>query len=136
MIVVDTNIISYLFLPSKFSELTEELISKDPHWIAPILWRSEFRNVLAGYIRNDLIEFEDATTIMNRAENLLYESEYQVSSISVLNLVLNSNCSAYDCEYIALAKQTKSFLVTQDEKVIKNFPETAFPLDSIPNLKV
>ena len=68
MIVVDTNIISYLFFPSKFSELTEELIIKDPHWIAPVLWRSEFRNVLAGYIRNDLIEFEDSTAIMNRAD--------------------------------------------------------------------
>lgn len=116
MIVVDTNIISYLFLPSKFSELAEELIFKDPHWIAPILWRSEFRNVLAGYIRNDLLEFEDSTEIMNRAENLLNDNEYQVSSISVLNLVLNSNCSAYDCEYVALAKQTKTFLVTQDKK--------------------
>ena len=132
MIVVDTNIISYLFLPSRYSELTEQLISKDPHWIAPILWRSEFRNVLAGYIRNDLIEFEDSTAIMNRAENLLHDNEYQVSSISVLNLVLNSNCSAYDCEYVALAKQTKTFLVTQDKKVLKNFPEIAFPLDSIP----
>ena len=133
MIVVDTNIISYLFLPSKFSELTEELIAKDPHWIAPILWRSEFRNVLAGYIRNDLIEFDDSTVIMNRAENLLNDNEYQVSSISVLNLVLNSNCSAYDCEYVALAKQTKTFLVTQDKKIIKNFPDIAFSLDSIPD---
>lgn len=131
MIVVDTNIISCLFFPSKFSELTEELIVKDPHWIAPILWRSELRNVLAGYIRNDLIEFEDSTAIMNRAENLLSDNEYQVSSISVLNLVLNSNCSAYDCEYVALAKQNKTFLVTQDKKVIKNFPDIAFPLDSI-----
>ncbi len=136
MIVVDTNIISYLFLPSKFSERTEELLIKDPHWIAPVLWRSEFRNVLAGYIRNDLIEFEDSTAIMTRAENLLSDSEYQVSSISVLNLVLNSNCSAYDCEYVALANQTKTFLVTQDKKILKNFPDTAFPLDSIPDLKV
>ena len=133
MIVVDTNIISYLFLPSKFSELTEELIIKDPHWIAPVLWRSEFRNVLAGYIRSDLIEFEDSTIIMNRAENLLSDNEYQVSSISVLNLVINSNCSAYDCEYVALAKQAKTYLVTQDKKVIKNFPNIAFPLDSIPS---
>ena len=107
-------------------------MDKDPHWIAPVLWRSEFRNVLTGYIRNDLIEFKDSVSIMNKAESLLGDNEYQVSSIAVMNLVLNSSCSAYDCEYVALAEQTSTFLVTQDKKIIKNFPEVAFPLDSIP----
>ncbi len=133
MIAVDTNIISYLYFTTKFTKLAEDLLNKDPHWIAPVLWRSEFRNVLTGYIRKCLIEFEDSLAIMNKAESLLSDNEYQVSSISVMNLVLNSNCSAYDCEYVALAKQTGTILFTQDKKVIKNFPEVAFPLDSIPS---
>jgi predicted nucleic acid-binding protein len=43
MIIVDTNIISYLFLPSPYSDKASSLYQNDPDWAAPILWRSEFR---------------------------------------------------------------------------------------------
>ena len=46
MIVVDTNVIGYLFLSSDQSVLAERALQKDNEWAAPILWRSEFRNVL------------------------------------------------------------------------------------------
>ena len=48
MIVADTNVIAY---PSPYTELAERLFGTDPHWIAPVLWRSEMRNVLALYLR-------------------------------------------------------------------------------------
>jgi hypothetical protein len=51
MIIVDTNIIGYLYLTSDHSPQAEKALLKDPFWSAPILWRSEFRNVLALYIR-------------------------------------------------------------------------------------
>ena len=47
MIVVDTNILVYLYLPTKYTPHAEKLLENDPVWIAPYLWRSEFRNVLA-----------------------------------------------------------------------------------------
>ena len=50
MIVADTNIISYLFLPTTYSEQVSRLYRVDPDWVAPDLWRSEFRNVLALYL--------------------------------------------------------------------------------------
>ncbi|RMH45871.1 MAG: PIN domain-containing protein, partial [Gammaproteobacteria bacterium] len=68
MIVVDTNIIGYLYLSSERSEQVEKALLKDAEWIAPILWRSEFRNVLAQYIRKDLLTFEDAVRMMDEAE--------------------------------------------------------------------
>ncbi len=43
MIVVDTNLIVYLYLESKHSPLAEQVLMKDPEWHAPLLWRSEFR---------------------------------------------------------------------------------------------
>jgi hypothetical protein len=51
MIVADTNITSYLFLPTVYSEKVSRLYLQDTEWAAPSLWRSEFRNVLALYIR-------------------------------------------------------------------------------------
>jgi len=52
MIVVDTNIISYFYLNSDYSSLAEETFKKDPIWSAPLLWRSEFRNVLTFYFKS------------------------------------------------------------------------------------
>ena len=45
MIVVDTNVICYRWMPSPNSAAAENALVKDPHWIAPLLWRSEFRNM-------------------------------------------------------------------------------------------
>ncbi|MCD6138747.1 MAG: hypothetical protein J7J91_09345, partial [Deltaproteobacteria bacterium] len=60
MIVVDANIISYLYLPTSFSVKVDTLFKIDPDWSAPFLWRSEFRNVLALYLRKGLINFDNA----------------------------------------------------------------------------
>ena len=58
--------------------------------------------------------------------------EYQVQSRDVLGLAEESGCSAYDCEYIALAKDLGINLVTTDKQLIKAFPDIAMHLtDSI-----
>lgn len=131
MIVVDTNIISYLFLPTTYTELAEQLYQQDAHWISPLLWRSEFRNVLALYLRKALISFEDALALQEQAELLLADREMEVSSSKILELVNTSQCSAYDCEFVALAKDLSLSLVTQDKKVLAQFPETAKSLQHV-----
>lgn len=131
MIVVDTNIISYLFLPTTYTELAEQLYQRDANWIAPPLWRSEFRNVLALYLRKDLIGFEDALALQEQAELLLAETEMEASSSKILELVNTSQCSAYDCEFVALAKDLNLRLVTQDKKMLAQFPETAKSLQQV-----
>jgi predicted nucleic acid-binding protein len=56
------------------------------------------------------------------------EREYTVPSASVLGLVPNSSCSAYDCEFVALAKQLSVKLVTEDKRILAEFPEIAVAL--------
>ncbi len=136
MIVVDTNIISYMYLPTKYSDLVEQLLEKDPQWAAPILWKSEFRNVLSGYLRKELFDFDSILAILQEAENLLADYEYQISSFQVLKLVSESDCSAYDCEFVALAKHLNTKLVTQDKKILRNFPQTAYSLESYLSFEV
>jgi len=51
VIVADTNLIAYLVMPSPYTEAAERLLVREPDWVAPTLWRSEFRNVLALYLR-------------------------------------------------------------------------------------
>ncbi|MFC1820511.1 type II toxin-antitoxin system VapC family toxin [Thermodesulfobacteriota bacterium] len=130
MIVVDTNVIGYLFLSSDQSLLAERAIQKDSEWAAPILWRSELRNVLTLYVRKKLIILEHAQRIMYGALELLRGREYEVSSYEVLRLASKSKCSAYDCEFIAVAKDLKVPLVTVDRQLLREFPKVAVPLNS------
>lgn len=125
MIVVDTNIIGYLFLTSDLSPLAEQTLLKDPHWSAPFLWRSELRNVLALYIRKEILSLQDAQQIMEEAMHLMRGREYEIPSIQVLSLAAASTCSAYDCEFVALVKDLGVRLVTTDKQILRDFPEIA-----------
>jgi predicted nucleic acid-binding protein len=126
MIVADTNVISYLFLPTVYSERASQLYKKEFEWAAPSLWRSEFRNVLALYLRQKIVTLAEALMIQEEAEALMFDQEFTVTSIQVLTLTHNSSCSAYDCEFVALAKQLDVKLVTQDKKYCANFQKLRY----------
>ena len=128
MIVVDTNVLAYLYLPGEYTAAAETLLEQDPEWAAPILWRSEFRNILAGYLRRKSLTFDQACNLQREAENLLEGSEFEVESSTVLQLVRDSDCSGYDCEFVALAIQLDTRLVTMDSKLLRAFPKRALSL--------
>jgi predicted nucleic acid-binding protein len=128
VIVVDANILAYLFIPGSRTAAARALLAGDTRWAAPVLWRSEMRNVLAGYMRRADLLAEEAKAIQSEAEEFMEGSDYEVDSASVLDLVERSACSSYDCEYVALARQLGVKLVTMDRKVLVAFPEAATPL--------
>ena len=130
MIVVDTNIIGYLYLTSERSTQAEQALLKDPEWAAPLLWRSELRNVLALYMRKDLLSLQDAQQIMDEATSLMQDREYEIASLQVLNLVAASTCSAYDCEFVSLAQDLGVPLVTVDRQILNQYPTLAVSLDA------
>ncbi|MBN2700606.1 MAG: type II toxin-antitoxin system VapC family toxin [Methylothermaceae bacterium] len=128
MIVVDTNVIAYFYLPTEYTPLAEKLLMQEPVWAAPTLWRSEFRNVLALYLRKKALTFDQAYGIQTEAERLLAEHEFEMGSYEVLRLAETSRCSAYDCEFVALARHLDLPLVTADKMVLKAFPSIAISL--------
>ena len=129
MIVVDTNTIAYLYLTSSWTPQSEQVFLKDPDWAAPLLWRSEFCNVLALYIRKKLLSLEEALLVMEEATNLILGREYTVAPSQVLSLTSMSNCSAYDCEFISLAKELDIPLITNDKQILEQFPDIAVSLE-------
>ena len=131
MIVVDSNVLAYLYLPGEYIAAAEALLEQDPDWTAPILWRSEFRNILAGYMRRKAISFEQANSLQREAESLLQGSEFEVDSQTVLELVRDSDCSAYDCEFVALAMKLDTVLVSMDKKLLRAFPKRAIALPAV-----
>ena len=130
MIVVDTNIIAYLYISGDRSQQVEQLLGADAHWCAPALWRSEFRSVLARYLRENILSFDEVLQIIEQAERLLIENEFEVPSSQVMQLVSSSKCSAYDCEFVALAQYLGVPLVTVDKQILREFPAIAVSLDA------
>ncbi len=128
MIVVDTNVIGYLYLASDHSTQAEQAFSRDPLWTAPLLWRSELRNVLALYVRKRRLSLADAQQVMEEASRLMRGREYETVSHQILALASTSACSAYDCEFVALAKDLDIPLVTVDRQVLSEFPDVAVSL--------
>lgn len=133
MIVADTNILAYLYLPCEHTALIEQLLRQDPEWAAPVLWRSEFRNVLALYLRKGLLSFEQAYSIQADAEHLLDAHEFEMDSFDVLSVANSSTISAYDAEFVALAQRLDIHMATMDKKVLNEFPEIACAPDQLLN---
>ncbi len=131
MIVVDVNLLAYLLIPGKYTKSAELVLEGDSLWAAPRLWRSELRNILATYIRADLIEVADALALFQRASDIIGVEEYEVETSEVLRLSKQSKCSAYDCEYLALAEFLDLDFITADAKLAKAFPQRARLLSDI-----
>jgi predicted nucleic acid-binding protein len=130
VIVVDTNILAYLLLPYEYSTQADTLFRRDSEWAAPILWRSEFRNLLAGYLRRGVLTFDEMLKVQSEAEVILAGNEHEVDSRRVLEFVRDSNCSAYDCEFIALAARLGIRVVTMDAKMLRAFPQHTVALSA------
>jgi predicted nucleic acid-binding protein len=125
LIVVDTNIIFGVYLPGQHAEAIEATLAKDGHLVAPYLWRLEFRNALSLYLRKELMTLSDASRIVGLAEARMRKREYWAMADRVLELAQSSGCTAYDCEFVSLAKDLNVQLVTLDQKVLKQFSAVA-----------
>ncbi len=130
MIVVDTNVLAYLVLPGPRAAAAERLLREDAEWAAPLLWRSELRQVLSRYVRRGDMNLDAAAELWSCAEMVLGGRQHLVPTRLVLTLAAESRCSAYDCEYAALAQLLSVDLVTEDARLLAAFPEFARSLGS------
>ena len=131
MIVVDNDVISYFWLElaSGRSETARRARRKDAEWVAPPLWRSEFRNVLRRYMQIGLMTYSEALWFAEKAERDLRRHEYEVQTPDVLKLVEQTGHAAYDCQYVTLAQSLGVPLVTGDQPIVEAFPDTAVLLE-------
>jgi len=130
MIVVDTNTIAYFYIPGQFTSLVDEIRRRDNEWVTSPLWRYEFRSVLQKYVKADLLDFSDAIQIAEDAEMALLGREVSVPpsvALSFLNQAMTTypKISAYDSEFLALARSLNLKLITFDKEISKKFPDIA-----------
>ncbi len=134
MIVVETELIAGLYLPTEFTEIAENLYEKDPYWLAPFLWRTEFLSVVSTFLSKNLINLDKASEAVELAERQMKHREYRPVAFDVLEKSKESGFNTRDCEYISLASFSGFKLVTLDEKVLNKYPEIAVhPKNFAPN---
>ena len=130
MIVVDSNIVAYYWVNGPLTALAQRVSVKDPDWHAPILWRSEMRSILTGYLRDGSLTGPQIARIMEAAEGALAGREHLVPSAPVLEIAGRTRLSAYDCEFVALASVLSVPLVTADKGVLRAFPDRALTMEA------
>ena len=128
MIVIDTNVLAYATIPGQSTASALAALSRDPDWVAPSLWRSELRNVLALEIRLRGMSLADALAAFDEAAALVAEPDAPVDTAKVLALAGSAGASAYDCEFVALAQELGVPLVTADRRLAERFPAVAVEL--------
>jgi predicted nucleic acid-binding protein len=125
MIVTDTNLLVYLYVRGQGTAQAEAVLVQDPAWAAPCGGGPSSANTLIGLVRRRDIDLDDAVRMAHDAERRMGGAEFSVASQLVLQLAIRSRCSAYDCEFVALAQDLRVPFVTADRQVLAAFPSTA-----------
>ncbi len=126
MIVADTNVIVALVVPDhEHRDAARALLEHDNDWRAPVLWRSEVCNVLATLQRNGVIHEREALEALELAELALLDGTYEVVASEVLRTAMASGCAGYDAEFVVLARDLRTKLLTNDRALLTRFPDLA-----------
>lgn len=123
MIVVDTNVITYLLIEGEQTVAAQELWSLDSDWRVPPLWRHELLNVLATLGKAGGLDLHEAQEIWRTALDLFASSEEDVAPSAALRLAVQAGISAYDAQFVILARRLEVPLVTEDRRLRARVPE-------------
>lgn len=130
MIVVDVNVIAYLFIAGDKTALAQAVFQKDPDWQAPRLWQHEFLNILATYVRAGGGRYADAFGIWQTAVRRFEVGTHEVQMAKALQLACEHTVSAYDAQYVVLAQDFGAPLISEDQRLQRTFPGAVLSMQS------
>lgn len=131
MIVVDVNVVAYFFIEGDKTASARDLARRDPDWRLPVLWRHEFLNVLATFVREGGATVAEGRTLWQRSVELLGSGEQGVDMEAALVIAAENRISAYDAQYIALARQLQTICVTEDRRLLRTLPTLTRAMSAI-----
>ena len=134
MIVVDTNVMIHLLTDGEHSPAADLLLQQDPEWAAPVILMSELRNVLLGYVRRGVLVPDQAKAMTDDAASILGDRLAIVSGDHVLDVALECNLTAYDAEFVVLARTLSVPLATLDSAILRGAPDVAMSLSNVGEL--
>ena len=125
MIVVDTNVMVHLVAEGSEGPNATEIFEKDGEWAAPRILMSEFRNTVLGMVRRGSTTSDEAKVMSERAAEILGDRIMPVDSAQVLDVAMECGLTAYDAEFVALARSLGVPLVTLDGGILDGAPDVA-----------
>lgn len=97
-------------------------MAHDADWRLPPLWRHEYLNVLATLTREGHATMIEAQELWRQAVQRLAGGEQPPDMEAALEIAAENRISAYDAQYISLARQLQTVCVTQDRRLLNAFP--------------
>lgn len=129
MIVVDTNVLTYLSVEGEKTAVAQLAYHKDGHWVAPTLWQHEMLNVLATHVRRGVLSQTNVLDAWQNCQLLLNGRSYDVDLEAALRLAIQEAITAYDAQFVLLAQTLGCSLLTEDSQLVKKFPGLAVTLN-------
>jgi predicted nucleic acid-binding protein len=87
------------------------------------LWRDEFLNILATYVRQGGTDLDTAKKLWQTTVDLFSAKESPADSLLALELAHRHRISAYDAQYLAVAVKAGVKLVTEDKNLRLSAPQ-------------
>ena len=133
MIVVDTNVLVRLFVGSDGQADAALLLERDPEWAAPTIVVSELRNVLLGFVRRGDMDPDQARARCDSADLVLGDRVASVPHDRVIDTALECGLTAYDAEFVVLARTLGVPLATSDREILEGAADVAVSVrDALP----
>ena len=131
MIVVDTNVMVKLVVGGADGAEAARLYERDQEWAAPPILISELRNVLVGYVRRGAMSREPAVAMIDHASLVLGDRVVNPPGSGVVEVALSCGLSAYDAEFVVLARLLGVPLATADRAILRNASDVAETLATL-----
>jgi predicted nucleic acid-binding protein len=135
MIVVDSSVISFLFLEGELTESVKELHRIDSEWITPPILNHEMLNILAvvGTADQAVAPMEE---IWRDIRALLGSRQQVPDPLRSLHLAIELKISGYEAQYVALAQQLNMPLVTEEQRLLEQLPDLCLSIEEALKLKL
>ena len=134
MIVVDTNVMIRLVVGGEEGADSRALLEQDAEWAAPGILVSELRNVLLGFVRRGALTPEQAKAMCDDAWLALGGRIVSVSGAEVMDAALECGLSAYDAEFVVLARTLGVPLATSDSAMLEGAPDVSAPARALADM--
>ena len=128
MIVADTNLLVYLFVPGPHTTAASQVLLRDPAWVAPRVHAYELLNVMATHIRKGDFDIGQALRIIEQVQ-LTVQVFADPDREQVLRSSVAESIGSYDCEFVELARNLGTRVVTADAKMLKAFPDLVISIN-------
>ena len=125
MIVVDTNVMVRFVVGGRQGADAARLFLKDPEWTAPAILMSELTNVLLGFVRRGSMTPDQAKAMCDDAATVLGSRVLSVPADRVMDIALECGLSAYDAEFVVVARQLGVRLATGDRAILSGAGDVA-----------